>query len=201
MTRKPPDPSGTALPSMVTPSTNHTRQRPRRRPRLRRDRPRNRRDHDVPRLRLPPGVDDRATVAADDFAVPHPGFGIDRFAHGAEQAQAAHVVLFRPLVAPLDEGANRGGRGVENVHFVARDDRPETVGLGEIRRAFVHHAGGAVLQRTVDDVAVPGDPSNISGAPVRVLVFEIEDPFGGEIGADGISSGGVNDALRFAGGA
>ena len=124
---------------------------------------------------LPPGVDDRAAIAADGFAIPHPGLRIDGLADGAEQAQARHVVLLRPLVAPLDEGADGGGRGVENIYFVAGDDRPETVGLRKIRRAFVHQAGSAVLQRAVDDVAVAGDPSNVGGAPVSVFIFQIED--------------------------
>src|SRR5881398_1065371 len=43
---------------------------------------RERRDHDRARLRLPPCVDYRATVAADVLAIPHPGFGIDRLTNG-----------------------------------------------------------------------------------------------------------------------
>ena len=150
---------------------------------------------------LPPGVDDGAAVAADDFAIPHPGFGVDGLADGAEQAQAGQVVLFGPLVAPLDEGADGGGRGVEDGDFVAVDDVPEAVGLGKVGRAFVHQAGGAVLQRAVDDVAVAGDPADVGGAPVDVFFFEVEDPFGGEVGADGVAAGGVDDALGLSGGA
>ena len=112
-----------------------------------------------------------------------------------------HVVLLRPLVAPLDESADRGGRGVEHVHFVPLDDRPEPVGLREIRRALVHQAGGAVLQRAVDDVAVTGDPADVGGTPVGVFLFQIEDPLRGQIGADGIAAGGVDDAFGLAGGA
>ena len=145
------------------------------------------RDHDHAGFGLPPGIDDGAAVAADDLVVPHPGFGIDRLADGAEQAQARQVVLLRPLVAPLDEGADGGGRGVEDVDLVSLDDAPEAVGLGEVGRAFVHQAGRAVLQRAVDDVAVAGDPADIGGAPVDVFVLEIEDPLGGEVGADGDS--------------
>ena len=159
------------------------------------------RDHDVAGFGLPPGIDDRAAVAADDFAIPHPRFGIDRLADRAQQAQAVELVLLRPLVAPLDEGADRGGRGVEDVDLVAVDDAPEAVGLGKVGRAFVHQAGGAVLQRAVDDVAVAGDPADVGGAPVGVFFLEIEDPFGGEVGADGIAAGGVHNALRLAGGA
>src|SRR5271155_441993 len=106
-----------------------------------------------------------------------------------------------PLVAPFDEGADGGGRGVEDVDLVALDDGPETVGLGMVGSAFVHEGGGAVLQRAVDDVAVAGDPSDVGGTPVGVFFFQIEDPFGGYVGADGIAAGGVDYAFGFAGGA
>ena len=157
------------------------------------------RDHDVAGFGLPPGIDDRTAVVADDFAIPHPGLGIDRLADGAQQAQAVELVLLGPLVAPLDEGADRRRRGVENVHFVAIDDAPEAVGLGKVRRAFVHQAGGAVLQRAVNDVAVPGDPADVGRAPVSVFFLQIEHPLGGQVGAHRIAAGGVHNALRLAG--
>ena len=47
-----------------------------------------RRDQDAAGLGLPPGVDDRAAVVADDAVVPEPGLGIDRLADRAQQAQA-----------------------------------------------------------------------------------------------------------------
>src|SRR2546423_479819 len=43
-----------------------------------------RRDHDRPRLRLPPGIYDRTTIAADVLAIPHPRFGVDRLTNRAE---------------------------------------------------------------------------------------------------------------------
>src|SRR5205823_1528420 len=46
-----------------------------------------RRDEDAARLGLPPGVDDRAAVLADDPVIPEPGLGIDRLADRAEEAQ------------------------------------------------------------------------------------------------------------------
>ena len=72
------------------------------------------RDHDGAGLGLPPGVDDGAAVVADLLAVPHPGFGVDGLADCAEEAKRVELVLFDVLVAPLDEGANGGGRGVED---------------------------------------------------------------------------------------
>src|SRR5262249_44479840 len=76
---------------------------------LRRHRARERRDHDAAGLRLPPGVDDGTALLADDAVVPHPRLGIDRLADAPEEPERRQVVLARPLLAPFDEGADRGG--------------------------------------------------------------------------------------------
>ena len=107
----------------------------------------------------------------------------------------------RPLVALADEGADGGGRGVEDVDAILFDDAPEAVGLREIGRALVHHAGGAGGERPVDDVAVAGDPADIGGAPVGVLFLQVEDPLHGHVGLQEIAGGGVDDAFGLAGGA
>ena len=89
-----------------------------------------------------------------------------------------------PLRAPLHERANRGRRGVEDRDAVALDDLPEAILLRPVGRAFVHHHRRAVGQRTVDDVAVAGDPADVGRAPVDVLVLQVEDPLGRGVGAD-----------------
>src|SRR5256886_15231190 len=78
------------------------------------------------------------------LAVPHPSFGINRLANRPQQAQTVELVLLRPFVAPLNERADRRGRGVKDIHFVPVNDAPETVRLRKIWRAFVHEAGGAI---------------------------------------------------------
>ena len=46
---------------------------------------RQRRDHESAGFRLPPGIDDRAALAANHPVVPHPSFRVNRFANGAQQ--------------------------------------------------------------------------------------------------------------------
>ncbi len=118
---------------------------------------------------------------ADDFAVPHPGFWIDRLSDGSEQPQTIETMLLGPLVSPFEKSANGSGCGVEDVHLVAIDDAPEAILFRKVGRPFVHQAGGPVLQRPVHDVAVARHPSDVRRTPVGVLFLEIEHPLGGEI--------------------
>ncbi len=153
----------------------------------------------MPGFSLPPGINDGAFLAADHFAIPHPGFGIDGLSHRAQESQTVELVPPGPLLSPFDEGSDRGGSGIENTDLMTVDDPPEAVWLGAIRRAFVHDAGRAILQWAINDVAVSGDPTDIGGAPVSVFFFEVEDPFGGYVSAHRITASGVNDSLRFTG--
>src|SRR6185436_5906900 len=81
-------------------------------------------DHDNAGFGLPPGIDNRATLAADNLMIPDPCFGIDRFADGAEEAQRSEIVFLRPFDAPFHESADCGGRGVKNGDVIFFDDLP-----------------------------------------------------------------------------
>ena len=50
---------------------------------------------------LPPGIDDRAALAADVLVIPDPRFGIDRLANRAEQAKGRKVMFRRPVRLPI----------------------------------------------------------------------------------------------------
>ena len=165
----------------------------------RRDRQRG--DHEAAGLGLPPGVHDRAALFADDVVIPPPGLRVDRLAHRAQQAQAAQVVAVGPGLAEAHQAADGGGRGVEDGDAVLLDHLPPAVGVGVVRRAFVHEAGRAVQQRRIDDVAVPGDPARVGGAPPAVFVLDVEDILQGGVGVDHVAAVGVHDALGPAGGA
>ena len=77
-----------------------------------------------------------------------------------------------PLLALPHQRADGGGGGVEDVDLELLHDLPEPVQLRIGGYALEHDRGGAVGQRSVDDVAVPGDPADVGGAPVDVLVPE-----------------------------
>ncbi len=156
-------------------------------------------DHHATGFGLPPGVDDRATVGADDIAIPDPSLRIDRLSHRAEDAQGAHVVAIGHRTATLHEGPDRRGCCVEERDFVFLDQLPERTWLGGSWRTLVHHGGGAIGKRAVNDVAMAGDPPHIGGAPVHVVFLEIKDPAEGEVGPEVVASRGVNHPFGLAG--
>src|SRR5690606_15851543 len=158
-----------------------------------------RRDHDPAGLGLPPGVNHGSAVTAYHAAVPHPRLGVDGLAHGAYEPQCREVVPRRVLAAVLDERADRRGRRVGDRDVVAGPHHARAVGARVDRVALVHHLGGAQRHGAVDDVAVPGDPADVGGAPVDVVLLEVEDVLGGQRRVDLVTAGRVQHALRTAG--
>ena len=160
-----------------------------------------RRDHVAAGFRLPPRVHDRAATAADGAVIPHPRLGIDDLADRAEQAQRTQIMLRHPLVAPFHECANRRGCRVENGDAVVLDDAPEAVVLRPVRRAFIHERRRAHRERAIDHVAVAGHPADIGGAPVHVLIAQIENVLARHVRVQQVAAGRVQDALRLSRGA
>ncbi len=149
-------------------------------------------------LGLPPGIDDRALLVADLLVVPHPGFRVDRLTHAAEQAERGEIVILEPFVAPLDEGADGGRCGVENIDAVLLDDLPHAIRLGTIRHALIEEAGAAVGKNAVGDVAVAGDPADVGRTEVDILRLDIEVVLRRHVRAEQVARRGVQDALRLA---
>ena len=127
-------------------------------------------------------------------------FGLIGSPTRAEQPQLGEVVALGVLRAPLDARADRGRRGVEDRHAVARAQLPPDVLVRVVRRALVHDRRRAVGERPVDDVGVPGDPADVGRAPVDVLVgLEVEDRLVGVRDLREVAAGRVQDALRLGG--
>src|SRR4029078_12993850 len=66
---------------------------------------------------------------------------------------------------------------------------------------FEHQRNGAVREWPVNDVAVAGDPADVGGAPLEVAAVIVEHVLVGYGGVEQIAAGGVQHALRLAGGA
>ena len=158
-------------------------------------------DHVAAGFGLPPRVYNRAAPATDVGVVPHPGLGVDGFAHGAEQAERGEVVFGGPFGAVLNQRADSSGGGVENGDLVLLHHAPIACGIGVGGHAFKHERGGAVGQRAVDDVAVAGDPADVRATPVDVVVLNVEGVAVGEHDVEQVACGGMHHAFGLAGGA
>ena len=126
------------------------------------------RDHRPSGFRLPPGVDDRAAILADHMMIPAPGFGIDRLANRAEQAQRCATGRLHMVVAFLHQRAQRRGGGEQGLDLVAIHDLPDARGRGMIGHAFIHQRRRPIGERPINNIAVACDPADIGGAPIDV---------------------------------
>ena len=105
------------------------------------------------------------------------------------------------LAAPLHEHPDQRRRRVIDGDAVLFDDLEVPVLVRRIRRALVDDLGGAVGQRPVHDVGVPGDPADIGCAPIHIgLGLDVEDVVVGVGRLRQVPAGGVHDALGLAGG-
>ena len=136
---------------------------------------------------------------ADMVVIPQPRLGVDRLADRAEQAQRLAAGLADIVLALAHQRPDRGRRGVEDRDIVLVDDLPEARRVRVVRHALEHQGRRAVGERAVDDVAVPGDPADIGGAPVNLAVAVVEDVFVRHRRVDQIAAGRVQHALRLAG--
>ena len=187
------------VPLLVVDSCVDARERLGRRPWLQRGHSGQRCDHDHSGLGLPPRVDDRCPVAADVLPVPDPGLRVDRFSDRTEQPQRRQIVLLGVFRPPFHVRSDRRRCRVEDVDLVALDDRPPTILVRVVRDALVDHAGRAVAQRPVHDVAVAGDPADVGRAPVHRAGLDVEDVVVRRRGADEVAARCVNDPLRLRG--
>ena len=105
------------------------------------------------------------------------------------------------LITLAHEGADRGWCAVEDRDLQLFNNGPPAIPCGRIGRPLIHHLRCAVTQRAVDDVAVPGHPANIGGAPVDIIGLDVEDGAMSKGGAEQVAGAGVHDPLRLRRGA
>src|SRR4029077_6398342 len=74
-------------------------------------------------------------------------------------------------------------------------------GVGELRDAFIEHAGGGEGERTVNNVGVAGDPADVGHAPVDVFRVNVLIILGGARDVGEIATGAVLTTFGLAGGA
>ncbi len=129
-----------------------------------------------------------------------PNFGFDGLADGGHVLEVV-VVLFRFVGTSFAEHSNCGWRSAEDVDAEALDNTPGAAGVGELRDAFVEHAGRGESEWAVDDVGMAGDPADIGHAPVDVFGKKVLVIPSGAGDVSEVAAGAVLAALGLAGGA
>ena len=89
----------------------------------------------------------------------------------------------RKFSSSFHEGSNCCGSCVDLRDFVFFNDVPKSVFVWIVGYALVKHRGGAIGQRAVNNIGVPGDPSDICSTPVDIIFFDIKDIFMRERGS------------------
>ena len=74
-------------------------------------------------------------------------------------------------------------------------DLPKTRGIGIGRNAFKHERRRAIGERTINYISMPCHPADIGGAPINIILFQIEYIFMGHGGPDEITSCRVQNAF------
>src|SRR3954452_10321242 len=79
------------------------------------------------------------------------------------------------------------------------DDLPEPRGVRVVGHALEYQGGRAIGERAVHDVAVPGDPTDVGGAPIDFALTIVEHVFMRYRSMDEITAGGVQYPFRLSG--
>ena len=120
-------------------------------------------------FRLPEGIDDCTLLAADVFVVPIPSFRVDRFPNSPQYANAAEIVPLDMLCTESTKKADSCRSGVELCDFVLLNGFPVTRGCRVYRSGLEHGCGDTVGKRSINDISVTSDPTNISHATKLVI--------------------------------
>ena len=155
----------------------------------------------APGFGLPPRVHNRHVPFADDVMIPVPSLGIDRLAHGAKHAQVRQVIFRDPLIPLAHQRANGGGGGVELVHLVLFTDLPKAARIRVGWHTFKHNGCRAIRERAIDNIAMPGDPADVSGTPEDVALLIIKRVLVRHRRIHDIAAGRMHHALGHTSGA
>ncbi len=133
--------------------------------------------------------------------IPHPCLGVNRLADRAENTKGREFVLFHPLLTFAHQRTDCSRCGVEDTDAELVDDIPEPSGIRVGRHAFKHYARCSVAERTINNIAVACDPSDVRGAEMDVLRLAVEYPLERQVCIQHIAAGGMQHSFRLAGGA
>ena len=100
------------------------------------------------------------------------------------------------------KSSNRSRSCVENINLMFINHFPKTRNGRIVRHTFKHQSSRCIRQRTVNNIAVACNPTDVGCAPVHIGVgVEIEHVLVCVRHMGEVTTRGVHDSLRFTGGA
>src|SRR4030066_1624958 len=85
-------------------------------------------------------------------------------------------MLIRPIIPLSHYRPKSSWSSVENTDLVLLYNVPEPIRMGIIWYPFKHKNRCSISQRTVNDIGVPSDPTNVGCAPEKVFFLHVKDP-------------------------
>lgn len=159
------------------------------------DRSGKRSDDDGSSLGLPVGVDDGALSSSDVVVVPVPGLGVDGLSDGSDDSQTLEGVILDEVLTKSSKETNGSRSSVEMSDLVLVNGVPVSRS-GRVDGSGLEDGGGdSVEKRTVDDVGVTSDPSDVGHAGELVSRVDVEDVLDRESSSEQVTSSGVDDSL------
>lgn len=139
-------------------------------------------------------------LLANDLVVPLPDLSSDGLTDRAEDSEVLHLVLDMLVASALEE-SQRGRGNVELCDLVLRADLPVSAEIRVCGSALEDHSGDTEDERSIDNVGVTGNPTDITATEEGIGVVDVEDVLAGHGGAEQVAGGCVHDTLGLASGA
>ena len=140
-----------------------------------------------------------SVLLANDLVVPLPHLGGNGLADRSKNSQVLHVVL-DVLIASALQQSERGRGDVELCDAVLCADFPVSAEIRVCGSALEDDSGDTENKRSVHDISVTGDPTNVATAEEDVRIMDVKHVFAGHGGAQKVASGCVHYTLGLTGG-
>src|SRR5258708_40256408 len=103
----------------------------------------------------------------------------------------------RPGLPESHQTSDGGWGGIQDRDPIPFDLLPNAVGLRIAGTGFRHKGGRSVHERRVNDIGMSGDPTRVRGAPVSILILNIEHILEGAVRAYHVTAMGMHNRFRL----
>ena len=150
-------------------------------------------------LGLPISVDNVRLLLTNNLKVPLPDLGGDRLTDGTQHSEVLHLMLDVCITRTLEQAESSWG-DVKLRDVVARDNLPVSGKVWVCWCSFEHDSRDTEHKRSVDDIGVTSDPTDVTAAEENVLVVNVKNVLSGHGSTEEVATSGVHDTLGLSSG-